>query len=340
MPPAPYEAGPQQPWAPPLRPSGPAQAWLPRPYAQLLRGPNHRWWRPLLGVATILGLVLVVLVVLVVGGVVAGLALGWFEPGGGQPQVQADVDDWVSTPVGLLVNNLILAALIPTAMVAVWLGHRWRPRWVASVVGGVRWRWLLHCVLVSSALFVPLTVAFAVLGGVPAVNPEKDAGWLLLVVLVSTPLQAAGEEYFFRGWLSQAVGSLIPRAGAATVVAAAVSSVAFATAHGTQDPWLFADRLAFGVFASVLAWRTGGLEAGIAVHVVNNVVIFVQTILLGGLNDAITSTSASPWAVLADIASLAVVTGLLEWRARRRRVERVFRPPTQPIAGAWLAVGR
>jgi membrane protease YdiL (CAAX protease family) len=39
----------------------------------------------------------------------------------------------------------------------------------------------------------------------------------------------------------------------------------------TQNLPLFVDRLAFGLLAAILVWRTGGLEAGIAAHVVNNV---------------------------------------------------------------------
>ena len=50
-----------------------------------------------------------------------------------------------------------------------------------------------------------------------------------------------------------------------------VSSVVFALLHGTQNLPLFVDRLAFGLLAAVLVWRTGGLEAGIAAHVINNV---------------------------------------------------------------------
>jgi membrane protease YdiL (CAAX protease family) len=302
---------------------------MARPYAQLLRGPAHRWWRPLagLGVVTALGGLPVVAVVVV--GVVIALAAGGLT-GGGDAIDQATLERWIATPAGLAVNDLLLAALIPTAQVAVWVGHGWRPRWVSSVVGGLRLSWLVHCTLLTLALLVPVTVGLALIGGVPQLDPERDAWLLLAVVLATTPLQAAGEEYFFRGWLTQAIGSLLPRGGAATLAGGAVSSVVFALAHGGQDPWLFADRLAFGVLASFLAWRTGGLEAGIAVHAVNNVVVFVQTILLGGLGDVLASTSAPPEAVLADVLSLAAIGALVEWRARRRRVVRLFTPPPGP----------
>lgn len=50
-----------------------------------------------------------------------------------------------------------------------------------------------------------------------------------------------------------------------------VSSVVFAAFHGLQNPPLFLDRLAFGILAAILVMRTGGLEAGIGAHVINNI---------------------------------------------------------------------
>ena len=52
-------------------------------------------------------------------------------------------------------------------------------------------------------------------------------------------------------------------------------SVVFALLHGTQNLPLFADRLVFGLLAGLLVWRTGGLEAGIAAHVINNVFAYL-----------------------------------------------------------------
>ena len=70
----------------------------------------------------------------------------------------------------------------------------------------------------------------------------------------------------------QALGSLVARPWFGVVV----SAVVFALLHGLQNPPLFVDRLAFGLLAGWLVWRTGGLEAGIAAHVVNNVFAYVM----------------------------------------------------------------
>ena len=85
-------------------------------------------------------------------------------------------------------------------------------------------------------------------------------------------MQAVAEEIFFRGYLLQALGSLVAKPWFGVVV----SAVVFALLHGTQNLPLFVDRLAFGLLAGLLVWRTGGLEAGIAAHMVNNVFAYVD----------------------------------------------------------------
>src|SRR3712207_6923299 len=47
-------------------------------------------------------------------------------------------------------------------------------------------------------------------------------------------------------------------------------------AHGQFEPIVFLDRFAFGLAASAVVWLTGGLEAAIVLHTVNNVVVFVD----------------------------------------------------------------
>ena len=80
------------------------------------------------------------------------------------------------------------------------------------------------------------------------------------MIVLTSPLQAVAEEIFFRGYLLQALGSLVANPWFGVVV----SAVMFALLHGMQNPALFVDRLAFGLLAAILVWRTGGLEAGIA----------------------------------------------------------------------------
>jgi membrane protease YdiL (CAAX protease family) len=105
-----------------------------------------------------------------------------------------------------------------------------------------------------------------------------------VVILLTSPIQAAAEEIFFRGYLLQALGSLVARPWFGIIV----SSLVFAMLHGTQNLPLFADRLAFGLLAALLVWRTGGLEAGIAAHVINNVFAY----LVAGLTTSVAALKA------------------------------------------------
>ncbi len=96
----------------------------------------------------------------------------------------------------------------------------------------------------------------------------------MLVVVLLTPLQATGEEYAFRGYLTQAFGACSApgavRRRAATPLPRCSRS---RTASARTFP-LFFDRFAFGLVAGILVIATGGLEAGIALHVLNNFVAF------------------------------------------------------------------
>ncbi len=233
-------------------------------------------------------------------------------------------------PLFLLANNLLLAAGIPLAMLAIWIGHGWRPRWVASVAGGMRWRWLV----VTSAVALAVQVVATSGASSPWTASRPGVGtnvvWLLVVVLVTTPLQAAGEEYFFRGWLTQTVGSWVRGALVSAVLTAALASTLFALAHGSQNLWLFVDRFAFGLLASYLTWRTGGLEAAIGAHAVNNIVVFVPTILTGGMASALTATDVPAWVVGADVAVMVVVGVVVVRLADRMGIQRLYRPVLVP----------
>ena len=127
----------------PLRPPAPPLdlPLIGHGYPALLRTPRARWWNPLAS----FGLVLAGLVgLLVLGGVLGALALiatsGPALLGAADPTDVTDLDLY-SAPMVLL-NNLLLAALIGVALLAVALGHPVAARFVHSVEGRVRWRWL------------------------------------------------------------------------------------------------------------------------------------------------------------------------------------------------------
>lgn len=237
----------------------------------------------------IFGLSLYLLFTAVVTQVVLGIS--WSAFGGGEAYaVFARRALAFEVPAGMIAANLGIATLIPISWLLMAIVHQVRPRWLSSVQPRLRWRYLLVCAGVALVVLNGVTLLPSLFAGPVTVSPQPGF-WTFLVVLVLTaPLQAAAEEYFFRGYLLQALGSLVAHPAFGVVV----SAVLFALMHGVQNPALFLNRLGFGLLAALLVWRTGGLEAAIGAHVINNVCAYVIAGLTSSIA-AVRGVSAISW---------------------------------------------
>lgn len=324
---------PAQPPAPPAWVPPPKRRWgLPtydeaQPYHRALRTRNYRWWRPLVG------LVVMVVTFLFISVVVTTVALVPAFVTGAIDLTEAEADPTsalISDPIGLLGINLSLAALIPAAILGLLAGHQLRPGFLHSVIGRMRWSFLMWCLLIEvgvTAVVLPLSVVVGadVTGGEEAaVDPLTFAAWLpfAIVILLTTPLQAAGEEYGFRGYGLQALGAWVRNPWFAIVV----TSLLFAAAHGSQNLALFLNRFAFGMVAGWLTVRTGGIEAAIGIHVVNNLVVLLIASAAGQLTSSLTPTEA-PWVVsVLDVGGMVLYAVLVLRLARRKGLDRLTTP--------------
>jgi membrane protease YdiL (CAAX protease family) len=268
--------------------------------------------------ALVVAEILVVPVVLM-GAFMAGYAL-W---GSGDTQAWTDrlLDTSDPTPAGLAYLNLALAGAILVAWLLTRLLHGLRPGWLASVRPRIRWTWFAACLGLSIAALLATLVVSALL---PAQGEGTELSGGLndfttttrdfaLVVLLLTPLQAAGEEYAFRGYLTQAFGGLFRQRWVAVLVPALL----FALAHGAQDAPVFFDRFAFGIVAGVLAITTGGLEAGIAMHVLNNWLAFGLALAYGDMASTLNPSGGSWWSIPVTLTQSLVYLGLALLVARR-----------------------
>ncbi len=303
------------------------------PYYELHRGGRTGWWRSLLGAVADVSLVFVWLPL-----VLAVPFVAWLVADGAD---QEQVSDWLSldpvTPGNLAYLNLTLAAAIPATMLVTYLFHGWlRPGWIASVAGRIRWRWLGVCLVLA---VVALAATLAVSALLPAGDDELGGSlneWtstsrdFLLVIALLTPLQAVGEEYAFRGYLTQAVGGLTGRAWLAVLVPALL----FALAHGAQSAPVFFDRLAFGLVAGVLVIATGGLEAGIAMHVLNNLLAFGLALFFGDMTETLHASGGSWWMIPATLTQSLVYLGLATYVARRLGIARRTAPGKPTVLAA------
>jgi membrane protease YdiL (CAAX protease family) len=152
-------------------------------------------------------------------------------------------------------------------------------------------------------------------------------GWLLVVVLLTTPLQSAAEEYVFRGYLSQVIAGWVRAPQAGALIAAVLTAALFSAAHGPSDVLTFLDRFAFGLAASAVVWLTGGLEAAIVLHAVNNVLVFV---LAGALGEGV-ATEALPGGLGLGFAALSLVS-MAAYVVAMARFRRRLRPETRTAA--------
>lgn len=299
----------------------------------LTAGRPSRWWA-LLGVVMV-GVIFLVAQTVAAVVIAAGLVLGGLSMEDALDRLSGQSE---ITPSFLALVNIGWASAIPAVLLTVWLVHGLHPGWASSVVRRLRWGWLLTCLGLSVIALVATLVVSAL---VPAEAGAELGGGLnewtsttrdfLLVVLVLTPLQAAGEEYAFRGYLAQAVGTVL----SSRVVVVVVPAVLFALAHGAQDPPVFVDRLAFGLVAGFLVVATGGLEAAIAMHVLNNLLAFGLTLAFGDMASALDPTGGSWWSLPVTLTQSLVYLGVVLWVARRRGIAVLghplpLRPPGPP----------
>jgi len=257
---------------------------------------------------------------------VASLIILGFQQG-----IRKDPDGTVSW-FGLLATNLSLIVLIPLSMLVARKLNRQTPGLLSSVVGRLRWRALAWFAVVAVALELVM-LAVIQIGGIELAGGEHhgggaapDAVAVIAVTLLTSTFQAAGEEYFFRGYLLQAVGALVRSA----VIAILVTTILFTLAHGIwpwESPALFLDRFAFGLVAAFLVIRTGGLEASIAAHAANNVVTFVFAALTDSVGASL-GVKDAPWDLVAlDVVKFVAFGVVALWMSKRMKLSTVCELP-------------
>ena len=220
-------------------------------------------------------------------------------------------------PEGLLAGHLGLAFLTVVALVMARAFHGRAPRWTFSVQPGMRWRYLLIMFLVAAVLLNGMLWLSFTWEGMPEFHSGQEL-WpvFLAVVLISSPLQALAEEVFFRGYLLQAMGSMTGRVWMGIVG----SSLLFALLHGAQNPALFVHRFAFGLVSGWLVLKTGGLEASIGAHIVNNLGAFIYAMFTGSVAQA-RAVSAITWDKAAwDILTFIVFAVAAWWVGKKLNV--------------------
>lgn len=284
----------------------------PTAYVHQQRAGRYRPWKPVAALLLMAVLAVVAMTVLVAPFVLMGAVdLG-------------DLESLTLNPYGSLASNLGLAGLIPVTLFVIWVvfrrGHR-----VLSVTGRIRWGWLGYCLTLLLPLWLIYILGTWGVDGMPVSQRPQEWVGLAIVTLLTTPLQAAGEEVFFRGGVVQSVGAWFSHPVVALVASTLASAALFGAAHGSMDGWILADLAVMTVVACYVTWRTGGLEAAIAIHVVNNLTVMGLGILAGGLAESYIDTETAGSAVTTAVS--AVVMVLAGWMVLHVAVRRGIAPP-------------
>jgi membrane protease YdiL (CAAX protease family) len=252
------------------------------PFHRLFRGlAGYAWWRPLVAILVGFAAYVVWSTLFLIVLVIIGVAAGQIDLGSTAESATAALNKLVeidaASPLSLVIALGSVALMLPSAVIGQ-LAAGIRPLSVRhSVAFRIRLSWFAASLLpafvtVGVGLAVPAIVWLA-MGQAPfgpfSTDPTLFA-ICALIILILTPVQAAAEEYVFRGLFAQAIGSWVRFAPIGWII-----TTAFFVAGHVYDVWGLLSVGAFGFAAAIVVSRTGGLEAGIAMHSVNNIASFL-----------------------------------------------------------------
>lgn len=224
------------------------------------------------------------------------------------------------TPLRHAGSMIGLALLIPWSMVI----QRWLYGVPAASLHSVASRFRFDLLGKSLLVFGP---AWLFVNAIGFLGPVEEVPWshtdliaMFLITLVLTPLQAAGEEYGFRGLIFRIIGSWTRSRRVGLVAGVVVTSLAFTAMHGSTDPYIITWYLTLWICLSIITWRTGGLEVAIVLHAVLNTLSFIAAFYLRiDFGAAIGDRSAgvgTPYQLVPALV-VAVITAVIWWWTRK-----------------------
>ena len=281
--------------------------------------PDNRWFKPILVALLTLVFYLIAIIALFVSFFVWALfALG----------ADGDFNTWsdqlidMNTTAGVLFGLVSVILMWPAAELATLCIYR---RWFSSMIslrGGMRWGRLGRYLLVGTAVWVVCAIVMVVVSDGAMGNLTSGIVWnshvlaMLIAIILLVPFQATAEEIVFRGLAMNIIGSWLRHPAWAVLIPVPL----FVVGHVYDLPGLV-DVGIFAVIVGALTVITGGLEAAIAFHIVNNVFAFGLGVLAGA---DLNATSAPTMEVVMSIAA-PIIFGTVVVLDHRRRSGSSFR---------------
>ncbi|MGP9693542.1 lysostaphin resistance A-like protein [Brachybacterium sp. AOP25-B2-12] len=282
------------------------------PYHRLatLRPEWARPWRPVLTVFVALVAYTVFASLLLVGSVTVLSLLP-----GTDPDLGKNLGDPTS-PLDVFFQLAFAILALPAALLGVRIGG-WRPTELLWSVAA-RFRWdLLRVRGPVTILVLAVVAAVPLLTGDLRPVADVPAGQLVAVValiLVLAPLQAVGEELAFRGLGQQAIGTWLRSPVWAILIPVPLALIG----RGYSGEALL-NAAVLGLCAGFLAWKTGGLELPILLHLAVEGTTSIAAAFGGPVNP---EGPISLIAVLGVTVALARETEIRERVGKLRGIER------------------
>lgn len=300
------------------------------PFHRLMRrSESYRWWKPLAfaGAGTgFYGVLLVIAILVVILAMLANPMTWSADPSESASGTINGGEMNMASPLDFSLTMISLILMIPAVYVAYLLLGPKPVGLLLSVAGKMRWRWFGLAIGTSAVLFalyfgLSLGLSAAGVGDsgpVPASGRPADPLFFAILVLLLTPFQCAAEELVFRGALMQVIGSWLKHP-----LFAILLPVPLFTFGHIYDAYGLLDVAFFAVAAGYLTWRTGGLEAAIAVHIINNTFLF----LLGAMGQMdLNAQSSAPIPLVFSIAFTGLLTFVLAKLAGKHNLQRTAGP--------------
>lgn len=253
------------------------------PYHRLSHvNPRARWFTPVLEGLLIAGIYFVLL--LIVSFALLAFAVMLRVPYDHLTDLQRIYANVFKTPLVFVALLITIIPVIPAIFIARLITNFKPLGLIHSIAGRMRWSYLGVFLGFGFLIFGLYYVGFATLDGSlttqNSVHPlNSGMFWLYIVlILLIVPFQCYAEELLFRGYLMQTVGRWLKNPVWAIIIPAPI----FMVLHG-YGLWGLLSVLTMALIAGFLCWYTGGLEAGIGLHIANNVSIFIFGLL--GLED-------------------------------------------------------
>ena len=253
------------------------------PYHRLSHvNPRARWFTPVLEGLLIAGIYFVLL--LMVSFALLAFAVMLRVPYDYLTDLQRIYANVFKTPLVFVALLITIIPVIPAIFIARLITNFKPLGLIHSIAGRMRWSYLSVFLGFGFLIFGLYNVGNLVLAGSlttqNSVHPlNSGMFWLYIVlILLIVPFQCYAEELLFRGYLMQTVGRWLKNPAWAIIIPAPI----FMVLHG-YGLWGLLSVLTMALIAGFLCWYTGGLEAGIGLHIANNVSIFIFGLL--GLAD-------------------------------------------------------